>query len=84
MIDELEKNKHKIPPHITNSTLRYCIDEYVRLERDREILRDKWFGGLSIEKLADKYKIAETSIKAILYGIGDEILLKACEIDKVC
>lgn len=65
----------KIPKQITNSELMYLIDEYVRLERDRDILKDKWFKGLSIEQLAEKYKLSETTIKNVLHDIGDEILL---------
>ena len=55
----------KIPKQITNSELIYLIDEYVRLERDRDILKDKWFKGLSIEQLAEKYKLSETTIKNV-------------------
>lgn len=74
------ENKHKIPKNITNSNLIHCIDEFVRLERDRNILKDKWFQGYSIERLAEKYKISETTVKSVIYDIGDEILLKVCDL----
>ena len=70
---------HKIPEHITNSNLAYCIDEYVRIEKHREILKDKWFIGLTLEQIASKYYLSETQTKNIVYGIGDNILLKAAK-----
>ena len=72
---------HEIPEHIKNSELIFCIDEYVRNERDRKILKAKWFNGYTIEKLANEYELSETKIKSIVYDIGDEILLKACELN---
>ena len=68
---------HKIPDDVTNSKLRFCIDEYVRIEKHKEMLRDKWFVGLTLEQIAEKYEISDTQTKNIIYGIGDKILLKA-------
>lgn len=70
----------KIPEDLLNSNIEYCIDEYVRLYEHREILREKWFGGLTIEQLSEKHQLSETRIKDILYGIGDKILIRASEI----
>lgn len=74
-----DRSKHKIPEHILNNNILYCIEEYVRLDRDKNILKDRWFKGFTIEKLAFKYKVSETTIKNIIYQIGDSILLKAAE-----
>lgn len=71
---------HEIPEDVLNSAIEYCINEYVRLKENREILRDRWFGGMTISELAGKYNKAETSIKDVIYGIGDRILLKAARI----
>lgn len=68
---------HKIPENVTNSNLNFCINEYVRLEKHRDMLRDKWFIGLTLEQIAEKYKISDTQTKNIIYGIGDRVLLKA-------
>lgn len=68
---------HQIPKDALNSKVQYCIDEYVRCEKHRDILRDKWFKLLTIEEIAEKYDTSETTVKSIIYGIGDEILLKA-------
>ena len=68
---------HNIPEDVLNSNIEYCIDEYVRLIRHREMLRDKWFHGLSLESIAEKYDISTTATKDVIYGIGDKILLRA-------
>lgn len=68
---------HKIPENVTNSTLNFCINEYVRLEKHRDMLRDKWFMGLTLEQIAEKYEISDTQTKNIIYGVGDKVLLKA-------
>ncbi len=46
----------KIDEDTLNSSINYCIDEYVRLEEERDILRERWFKGMSIKELADSHK----------------------------
>jgi DNA-directed RNA polymerase sigma subunit (sigma70/sigma32) len=70
---------HDIPEEVKNSNLEYCITEYVRLESHRAILRDRWFLGLTLEQLAEKYYLSDTRLKDIVYGIGDKVLLKAAK-----
>ena len=67
----------KIPEDTLNSNIEYCIDEYVRLYEHRNILREKWFEGLTIEELASRHKLSETRIKDILYKQGDKVLIQA-------
>ncbi len=67
---------HEIPEHVKNSDVIYAIDEYVRLEEHRNILKDHWFKGLSFYELTKKYNLSLTTVKNIIYGIGDKILLK--------
>lgn len=68
---------HKIPENVTNSNLRFCVDEFVRIEENQQILLDRWFKGLSIEQLAGKYIKSETQIKKVVYDLGDKIILRA-------
>ena len=70
----------KIPKNTLNSAIEYCIDQYVRLYRDREILRDRWFRGLSIKEIADKHHLSDTYVKQIFRDIGDEVLFRAAGI----
>ena len=67
---------HDIPENAKNSDIVYLIDEYVRSERDRDILKDHWFHDLSFYDLAEKYDISLTTVKKVIYGPGDKILLK--------
>ena len=71
---------HEIPKHVKNRTVEHCIDEYVRLRRDRAILRDHWFDGVSFMALADKYNLSLTAVKDVVYDVGDPIILMAVKI----
>lgn len=73
---------HEIPEDALNSAVEYCIDEYVRLEIHRKILKDRWFNGSTIEALAIEHKMSETAIKNIVYDVGDKILVRALNISK--
>ena len=70
------RKKHTIPDDCTNSEVIALIDEYVRQERDRQILKDHWFGGLTFEGLAEKHYLSVTRIKEIVYKCGDKVLFK--------
>ena len=71
-----------IDPSIRNSVLIFCIDEYVRKKEHREILKEKWFDGLTIMELAERHNMSETAVKNVLYGIGDDILLRAVKMSE--
>lgn len=73
------KVDHSIPPDALNSDILYCIKEYVRIVRHRQILRDHWFRGLTFEELAEKNEVTTTAIKHVIYDIGDDILVRAVE-----
>lgn len=68
---------HSIPDEIRNSSLQICINEYVRNIAHRNMLRDKWFNGMSIDAIAEKYDITATTVKRIIYDEGDRVLLLA-------
>lgn len=71
---------HEIPEDALNSNIEYCIEEYVRNEIHREMLRDKWFRGKSLEQIAEKYQFSVTTVKKVIYDTGDKILLRASTI----
>ena len=68
--------RHSIPENVKNSDVTVLIDEYVRLERDREILKNHWFKGMTFEQLAELNGLSVNKIKDVVYNIGDKILLK--------
>lgn len=63
--------------NVKNTDIIYCINEYVRPVKYREILFKHWFDRATISELADEYGLSETTVKKIIYNIGDKILLKA-------
>lgn len=69
----------RIDENTLNSAIEFCINEYVRLYRDREILREKWFAGLSFQEIAARHNLSETYVKDIVYKTGDKILFRAHE-----
>lgn len=75
--------KHDIPTETLNSNIEFCINEYVRSYKHREMLRDKWFGDMSLEQIAEKHRISTTAVKDVIYGKGDIILDKASRIKKI-
>ena len=53
----------------TQSEIEHLIKENViglHASRNRKIIRDKLFKGMSIVKLADKYNLSETRIKTVI------------------
>jgi Mor family transcriptional regulator len=42
----------------TNSQARKLIDEYIHVQRDRDLLADRLINGMVIEKLAEKYELS--------------------------
>lgn len=75
------KVKHEIPRHINNSTIEFLIRERVRNAEHREMLREKWFGGMSLYQIAERHKCSLTHVKDVIYGFGDPLLLEAAELD---
>lgn len=68
---------HNLSEEVKNSDIEYCINEYVRQIEYRDILKEHWFKGATLQGLALKYNRSLTSIKHIIYDIGDKILIKA-------
>lgn len=70
---------HDIPEDVLNSNLKYCIREYVRKKEHRKMLKEKWFKGMTLEEIAAAHHGNLDSTKKVIYGIGDKILIRACE-----
>ena len=75
-------SSHEIPDQIRNSSLQICINEYVRNIKHRNMLRDKWFNGMSLDAIAEKYDVTPTTVKRIIYDEGDRILLLAAKLQR--
>ena len=73
----------KIPEDLLNSHIEYCIDEYVRPYEHREMLREKWFGGKTLEQIAEAHNLSVTQVKNIIYTQGDKILIRASKMRQI-
>lgn len=67
----------KIPEDTLNSNIEYCINEYVRLYEHRDMLREKWFYGKTLEEIAESHNLSVTQVKNVIYTQGDKILIRA-------
>jgi DNA-directed RNA polymerase specialized sigma subunit len=61
---------------LKNSELSSLIDDWIRNERNREILKDRFINCLTFYEIADKYCICERHVKRIVYKNGDFLLSK--------
>ena len=51
---------------LTNTELRYLIDEYIHSERDRRIMRYKLVDGYTYERIAEIEAMSPRQIKTIV------------------
>ena len=68
------KSPHDIPEDTLNSDLEYCLNEYVRSIKHREMLRDWWFRDFTLDELAAKYGYSVARAKALIYTHGDDLI----------
>ncbi len=61
---------------LTNQQLSALIDDWIRDERNRDILKDRFIRCMTFDEIADKYCICERHVKRIVYRYGDHLLSK--------
>lgn len=59
---------------IPNSTLELLIDEWVKSERNRKILKRRLIDGIHYEKIAEEFEISDRQIKTIVKKEKENIL----------
>ena len=64
---------------LTNSQIAYLIDEYIRSERDRAILKRRLLDGICFEPLAEEFDLSVRQVKNIVYK-GQERIFKKWQI----
>ena len=52
---------------ITNSQIKWWIDEYVHSQRDRILLYRKWVDGIHFEPLSEEVELSVRQTKSIAY-----------------
>lgn len=56
-----------IPNNLSNTEVKTLIDEWIRKQRDRDILKSRLVDGLLYKEIADIYKLSEEAVKKIIY-----------------
>lgn len=59
---------------IPNSTLELLIDEWVKSERNRKILKRRLIDGIHYEKIAEELELSDRQIKTIVKKEKENIL----------
>lgn len=62
---------------IPNSNIIEAAYEYVKGEKNREIIVDRYIELLTFEKLAEKHDLSVSTVKRIVYKYGDKVLIEA-------
>ena len=61
---------------IANSELSYLIDQWIRSERDRAILKDRLINGLTFERHAEKHDMSVRQTKNIVYRSMEKLVTR--------
>lgn len=59
---------------IPNSKLTELINEWIKSERDRKILKRRLIDGLTFEALAEEFDLSVRYTKTIVYSGQDKIM----------
>ena len=59
---------------IANSEIDYLIDQWIRSERDRAILKDRLINGMTFERLAEKHDMSVRQTKNIVYKAMEKLV----------
>lgn len=61
---------------LDNSEIERRIDERIRHERNRRILKRRLIDGICYEPLAEEFELSVIQVKRIVYKFQDTIFLK--------
>ena len=59
---------------IANSEIDSLIDQWIRSERDRAILKDRLINGMTFERLAEKHDMSVRQTKNIVYKSMEKLV----------
>ena len=60
--------------NLSNSEVCYLIDQWIRNDRDRAILKDRLINGLTFERLAEKHDMSVRQTKNIVYKSMEKLV----------
>lgn len=59
---------------LSRSQIENLIDEYIRSERDRHILKRRLLDGVIYDKLAEEFGLSDRHIKRIVYNGKNKLI----------
>ena len=65
-----------ISDDIPNSKIEQAIDEYIRNEKYRVILKKRLIDGKTYERIAEETDMSPRQIKTIIYKTQEKVLLR--------
>lgn len=60
---------------VPNSEISAVIDEWIRSERDRAILKRRLIDGITYEALAEEFDVSDRTVKSIVYKGMDRLCM---------
>jgi len=69
----MEKQKELELENLSNSDLSNLIDEWIRSDRDRAILKRRLIDGICYEPLAEEFDLSVRQVKNIIYKGQDRL-----------
>ena len=66
--------KSTVRYNLSRSELQYLIDQWIRNERDRAILKDRLINGMTFERLAEKHDMSVRQTKNIVYKSMEKLV----------
>ena len=59
--------------NISNTELSQLIDDWIKNERDRKIMKRRLLDGITIERLAEEFDMSATQIYRIVQKLSKEL-----------
>lgn len=72
MATKKPKRKSSID-HLTNTMIESLIDEYIRSDIKRRIIKRRWLDGVTYAQLGEEFGYSERQIKRIVYNVEEAI-----------
>ena len=63
-----------------NSEITKIINEYIHNERNRKLLLRRYVDGITLESLAEEFKLSVRQVKNIIYN-NEDVILKHLKTD---
>lgn len=74
----MKPRKRSSIDHLTNTMIESLIDEFLRSEQTRKIIKRRWLDGVTYARLGEEFGYSERQIKRIVYK-AEEAIFKHIE-----